>query len=115
MHPSTKTTTTSPSLTELLSGTAVDVERQVALLDLDVVVIEDHPVRAQLLGDGPVHALVVLVALVAVGEVAVGLGTLVRQVVGLLWGGGGARGRGRGRPRASRLAVASGPLGYGGV
>lgn len=68
-------------LTEFGAGAAVNVEGQVTLLHLDVVVVEHHAVRTQLLCDGALDALVVLVALEAIGEVPVGLGAFVRQLI----------------------------------
>lgn len=88
------------TLTSLRPFAAVDVERQVALLVLGAEVVEDHAVGAQLLRDLAVLALVVLVALVGVREVAIGLGALVRQVgvVRRGRGGGGGDGGGGGGP-----------------
>lgn len=68
-------------LTEFGAGAAVNVERQVTLLHLNVVVVEHHAVRTQFLRDGALDTLVVFVALETVGEVPVGLGALVRQLI----------------------------------
>ena len=69
------------TLTPLRPLRTVDVEREVALLVLGAIIVEDHAVGAELLGYRAVGALVVLVALEAIGEEAVRLGTLVGEVV----------------------------------
>lgn len=82
-------------LTQLGPLAAVDVVRQVALFLLQVVIVEHHPVGAQLLGDLAIAARVILVTLLGVGKVPVRLRTVLGQLgVGFL---GSGRGRGLGR------------------
>lgn len=70
---------------------------------MNIIIIEDHAVRAQFLRDGAIYTLIVLVTLVSVSEITVRFRTLVRQFVvrplALLpggWGSGGSPRRGLG-------------------
>lgn len=68
-------------LTEFWSFGAIDVEGQVALLVLRAEVIENHAIRTQLVFDGTIIALVVLVTLLGIGKVSVWFGTLIGSFV----------------------------------
>jgi hypothetical protein len=65
-------------LTQFGPRRAIYVEGQIAFLVLAAVVVEHHPIGTELLGDFPIPAVVVLVALFGVGEVPKGFGALVR-------------------------------------